>query len=147
MFFTSDWDVTVAILRPLLCDCSVSIIFSFSNSSPKRTELDLLWIVGWQIDLLCVYGTASSHGNLKQSDNFSLCVCVFFSSSGQVSLLFAPPPALTWPSAQNVAATQASSHWSQLSQDFTRKEMTKLFSLVPCLNFPPCFHSLPFFRL
>lgn len=37
----------------------------------------------------------------------SACVFLFFSfpSSRQVSLLFAPPPALTWRSAQNVAAT------------------------------------------
>ena len=40
---------------------------------------------------------------LVSENFFSLCVYVCFFSSGQVSLLFAPPSALTWPSAQNVA--------------------------------------------
>lgn len=33
----------------------------------------------------------------------------------------------------------ASSHWSPLSQDFARKEMTNLVSLMLCLNFPIAF--------
>lgn len=69
----------------------------------------------------------------------------FFSScSRQVNLLIAPPPALTWRSAQNVAATPLALIGPRTLHRFARREVTNLSSLARALPpLPHCFHSLP----
>lgn len=48
---------------------------------------------------------ADKSGGLRNRVISSACLAFSSSSSMQVSLVVAPPPALTWRSAQNVAAT------------------------------------------
>ncbi|KAK5608126.1 hypothetical protein CRENBAI_003979 [Crenichthys baileyi] len=59
--------------------------------------------------------------------------------SGQPPVCSSPPPFSHLALSPECCCDSTRSHWSPLSQDFTRKEMTKLVSLMPCLNFPLCF--------